>query len=167
MSVASGWAFLILMFAGSGGGVPLGVPPLPEDPVLAKVAPEECLLYFSSAGMAKPDPKSTNQTEKLFAEPEIRKAVAELENVIRAGLKESAKKGNPQQQAAAEAAPTLIKALLTRPLAIYISEVKITPKGPLNSAEGRSSAWAMTAMRSRPPLRNSSTSRSEGAEGFR
>jgi len=129
MAFASGWAFLMLMFAGSGGGVPLGVPPLPDDPILAKVAPEECLLYFSSAGMAKPDPESTNQTEKLFAEPEIQKAVADLDKLIRARLKESAKKGNPQQKAAAEAAPTLVKALLTRPLAVYVSEIKTTPKG--------------------------------------
>ncbi len=127
MAMASGWAILMLMLAGS--GVPLGAPPLPEDPVLAKVAPEECLLYFSSAGMAKPDPKSTNHTEQLLAEPEIQKAVVDLEKLIRAGLKESAKKGNPQEKAAAEAAPTLIKALLTRPLAVYISEVKIIPKG--------------------------------------
>ena len=30
----------------------------------------------------------------------------------------------------AEAGPVLVKALLTRPLAVYVSEVKIAPKAP-------------------------------------
>ena len=85
MEMVTSWSFLMMMLLGGGGmGVPLGVPPLPEDPVLAKIAPEDCLLYFSSSGMAKPDSKSTNQTEKLFAEPEVQAAVAEVEKLIRA-----------------------------------------------------------------------------------
>ena len=40
----------LVLFGGSGMGLPLGVPPLPEDPVLAQVAPEECLFYTSWAG---------------------------------------------------------------------------------------------------------------------
>jgi hypothetical protein len=118
----------MLMFAGSGGGVPLGIPPLPDDPMLSKVAPEECLLYFSSAGIANPDPKSTNQTERLCAEPEVQKAIADLEKLIRASIAESTKKGSPKDKALAESVPTLVKALLTRPLAVYVSEVKFDPK---------------------------------------
>jgi hypothetical protein len=119
-----------MMVYGGGVGVPLGVPPLPEDPVMAKIAPEECLLYFSSAGMAKPDPKSTNQTELLFAEPEVQHFAAQLEKLIRTQMKESAAKGKPEAQAMAEHGPVLIKALLTRPLAVYVSEVKVVPKKP-------------------------------------
>ncbi len=133
------WAVLMMMFAGGGGGgLPLGVPPLPDDPTLSKVAPEECLLYFSSAGMAKPDPKSSNQTEKLLAEPEVQKAFADLEKLVRTAIAESAKKGSPKDKAMAEAGPTLIKALLTRPLAVYVSEVKFDPKakGPPNFRGG-------------------------------
>ncbi len=59
-----------------GFGLPLGVPPMPETPVLAKIAPEQCLFYLSSAGMATPDPKSPNQTEQLLAEPELQKIEA-------------------------------------------------------------------------------------------
>jgi hypothetical protein len=125
----------MLMFAGS-GGVPLGVPPLPEDPMLAKIAPEECLLYFASAGMAKPDPRSTNHTEKLLAEPEIQRAVADLEKMIRKVLKESMKERRPEDRALADTAPTLVKVLLTRPLAVYISEVKVAPRRPLQFRGG-------------------------------
>jgi hypothetical protein len=120
----------MMLFGGGGIGVPLGVPPLPEDPALAKIAPEESLLYFSSAGMAKPDARSSNQTEKLFAEPEIQKAAAEVERLIRAQLKESVKQKKPQEQALAEDGPTLVKALLTRPLALYVAQVKAAGKGP-------------------------------------
>jgi hypothetical protein len=123
------WAFMLIMLVTGGFGVPLGVPPLPEDTALTRIAPEQCLLYFSSSGMAKPDAKSTNQTEKLFAEPEVRHLAAGVETLIRARLKEEAKKGKPEGQALAEAGPTLVKALLTRPLAVYVSEVKVAAKG--------------------------------------
>jgi hypothetical protein len=125
------WAFLFMMLgSGVGTTLPVGVPPLPEDPVLAKVAPEECLLYFSSAGMAKPDPKSTNQTELLFAEPEVQQFAAHLEKLIRHQLKESTKQGKPEAQALAEDGPTLVKVLLTRPAALYLAQVKVVPKAP-------------------------------------
>jgi hypothetical protein len=131
VQVATSWSFFLMMLASGGGvGLPLGIPPLPEDAVLAKVAPEECLLYFSSAGMAKPDPKSTNQTEKLFAEPEVRRLAAEAEKLIRTSLKDSAKKDRPEAQALAEDGPTLVKALLTRPLALYVAQVKPVPGEP-------------------------------------
>ena len=43
--------FLAMLLMGGGVGLPLGVPPLPEDPVLARIAPEECLAYTSWAGI--------------------------------------------------------------------------------------------------------------------
>ena len=68
---------LILLLGGF--GLPVGVPPLPEDPMMANIAPEECVAYVSSAGMATPDAKSGNQTEQLLAEPEVRQMAAEIE----------------------------------------------------------------------------------------
>ena len=63
---------LIVFVLGLGGtGLPLGLPPGPEDPLLAKIAPEECLLYLSWAGMAKPSPDSKNHTEQLLTEQEM------------------------------------------------------------------------------------------------
>jgi hypothetical protein len=120
----------MMLFGAGGVGIPLGVPPLPEDPALAKIAPEDCLLYFSSAGMAKPDARSNNQTERLFAEPEVQKVAFEVEKLIRAQLKESVKQKKPEEQALAEDGPTLVKALLTRPLALYVAQVKPAAKGP-------------------------------------
>ena len=50
----------------------MGLPPEPEPAVITQVAPEECIAYVSWAGMAKPNPESTNETERLLAEPSVR-----------------------------------------------------------------------------------------------
>ena len=51
----------------SGSGVPL-----PLDPALSAIAPEECLWYVASAGLAPADQGSSNQTERLLAEPQVK-----------------------------------------------------------------------------------------------
>ena len=61
------WSMIMI---GGLAGAPLSVPPLPEDPALARIAPQECLWYMSAAGMATPDSGSANKTEQLLAEPE-------------------------------------------------------------------------------------------------
>ena len=61
----------VLLMLLNGLGLPLGVPPEPEDPLLARVAPDDCLLYTSWSGMAEPDPDSTNQVEQMLAEAEV------------------------------------------------------------------------------------------------
>jgi hypothetical protein len=65
--------WIVLVFFNGGVGLPLGIPPGQEDPVLARLAPEKCLFCLTWNGTAKPDPKSKNQTEQLLAEPEIQK----------------------------------------------------------------------------------------------
>jgi hypothetical protein len=64
VSAFSVFPMFLTMVLGLGGGIglPLGIPPSPEDPQMAQMAPEECLFYVSWAGMATPDVKSTNQT---------------------------------------------------------------------------------------------------------
>ena len=119
------WLFLLVM--GGGTSLPLGVPPLPEDPVLAQMAPQECLLYLASFGTGKPDAKSTNQTEQLLAEPEVKHLVAEIERLLQAQLAKATEREGPQ--ALAKEAFPLGKILLERPVAIAVSQVKIVPDG--------------------------------------
>jgi hypothetical protein len=129
MAVASGftvWAWL-LIFGGGGLPLPLSLPPLPEDPVMASVAPEECLWYLSWSGTAKADAASKNQTEQLLAEEEVQRFSAELEHRIVAALREHAR--GPEAIAAQEA-PKLIKMALTRPAALFVSDFKIGQSGP-------------------------------------
>ncbi len=91
----SSFALIVLLGFYSGGGFPLGLPPAPEDPVLANVAPEDCLAYLSWAGMAKADPKNSNQLEQLLAEAEVRQLAAEVERRIREGLRKQQADAGP------------------------------------------------------------------------
>ena len=46
---------------------------------LAHVAPEECLLFVTWNGWSASDPKSTNRTEKLFAEESLQDFIKQLD----------------------------------------------------------------------------------------
>ncbi len=67
-------------------GLPFGVPPAPDDLVIAHVAPPQCLFYVDWAGTAAPSPDSNSETEKLLAEPEVQTFFRGLNKVITAYL---------------------------------------------------------------------------------
>jgi len=122
---------MILLGFGGGMGFPLGIPPGPEDPLLTRVAPEECLYYTSWAGMAEPDPQSTNQVEQLLAEPEIRYLVSEIQRRVKAGVREAAEENEgPEAAAVVDDAARWLELLLTRPAVVFVSSVDFTPEGP-------------------------------------
>ena len=93
MAVSSHLPFFPLLLLFGGFSLPLGLPPLPEDPVISRVAPEECLAYISWAGTATPDAKSTNHTEQLLAEPEVQKLLSAIDHAVTAGIKKNARPG--------------------------------------------------------------------------
>jgi prepilin-type processing-associated H-X9-DG protein len=127
---ATGFAIFplwITLLFGGGAGLPLSLPPLPEDPVLARVAPEECLIYTSWSGMAATDAKSQNQTEQLLAEPEVRDMFGQIERTIMSGIE---KHGPPQQRAIALDVVRIGKKLIMRPMAAFVSSVAIGQHGP-------------------------------------
>lgn len=126
-----GSAIFAWLFVIGGVGVPVGVPPLPEDPATTNIAPEKCLVYVSSAGTAVADPTSANQTEQLFAEPEVRRMAAEIERAVRDGFQKVAERGELPENISADGLVDMAKILLTRPLAAYISEVQMHPGGPI------------------------------------
>jgi hypothetical protein len=125
MAVTSGfaisWIWLLLM--GGAGAIPLGGAPLPLDPVLSNVAPEQCLWYASYSGQSDADPNSANQTEQLFAEPQVKRFVDEIQSQV---MKAARRAGGPEREkrVIVEQAPKLVRALLTRPSAAYVEEVK-------------------------------------------
>src|SRR6266404_3102036 len=124
------WGWLLL-FGGGGLPMPLSFPPLPEDPVMSAVAPEDCLWYLTWSGSAKPDSKSKNKTEQLLAEEEIQRFGSELERRVVSAIREHAQ--GPEAIAAQEV-PKLAKIALTRPAAAFIADFKfqIPPNGPPN-----------------------------------
>ncbi|MHB1036923.1 MAG: DUF1559 family PulG-like putative transporter [Pirellulales bacterium] len=127
MAPLSFW--LALLLGGGGLGLPVGMPPLPEDPVIARVAPEECLWYVSWAGTAQPNPASKNQTEQLLAEEEVRQLVSRLDAALTTTLQRGASR-NPEQAILAAEVPRLVKGLLSRPAAIFVSKVAVQPGIP-------------------------------------
>lgn len=103
-------------------GIPIGVPPLPPDPAISAVAPEECWAYFSLAGMATPDANNANQAEQLLAEPEVQRMAAEIEKIISEAVGQNASRNLPPG-IAVDDLTDIAKMLLTRPAAVYVSSL--------------------------------------------
>ena len=118
---------ILLLFGGF--SLPAGLPPLPEDRVISRVAPAECLGYISWAGTATPNANSKNQTEQLLAEPEVQKLLAGIDSAIAAGIDQGAQRGAPDSAVVKELYP-LGKTLLMRPAAIFLSKFEIGLQGP-------------------------------------
>ena len=109
--------------------LPVGLPPGPEDPVVANVAPEECLYYMGWASMAKPDPKSTNRLEQLFAEPEIQQIVATAQRCLRESLSKSMGGGGSEPNPMVDDAIWLAKKAIASPGAIYVRSAELRGQG--------------------------------------
>lgn len=108
---------------------PFCLPPGPVDAGVLRAAPEECLFYLGWNGAGKVDGKSENQTEQLLAEKEIQTFVSQIDSQVTA-LVQQAMRGNPAAAAFADDLPALVKGVLTRPVALYVSKVAFGPMGP-------------------------------------
>ncbi|HZL90296.1 MAG TPA: DUF1559 domain-containing protein [Pirellulaceae bacterium] len=117
---------MVLLLAVGGVGIPLGMPPEKEDPNLAFVAPEKCLLYATWSGMAKPDASSKNHTEQLLAEPELARFAKALEESLVKVTAQFGQSEDPRLKKAAEMVPLWSRSILTRPTAIFVT--KLAPK---------------------------------------
>jgi len=113
---------LMLLVMGPGGmALPLGLPPTEEDPLMSRIAPEQCMFYLSWAGTAQPDASSKNHTEQLLAEAEVQRLRKQLEAAISAALVNSARE--EQKKVVVEQASKLFKTALTQPGAVYVGKV--------------------------------------------
>jgi hypothetical protein len=121
----------LLLSMGGGAGLPLGVPPGPEDPLMARVPAEKCIFYTTWSGVTKPDATSGNRTEALLAEKEIQHALVEIENVATRGLKQAAEEGGEVQAILlGELLPQVGKLALTRPACLYVTNFKMKEPAP-------------------------------------
>ncbi len=118
--LAWGWTILSLGVF----GLPLAVPPKPESPLMAKIAPADCLFYMNIAGTAAPDTGHDNQTEQLLAEPDVQKLADEFGRLTTAAWVKSMKDRDIQEPYGSEEFITLLKKLLGRPSAIFLSGVE-------------------------------------------
>ena len=121
------WSLLLL---GMPLHLPLSLPPLPPDPTLAAMAPQECLWYIGLAGVDKVNPASKNKVEQLLAEDDVvnfqREVVARLERSVAA-----ATQNDPRTKVVGEEGPKLVATLLSRPLCAYIASAAPGPRGPM------------------------------------
>jgi hypothetical protein len=121
---------VVLLFAAilAGATSPaLGVPPL--DASVEHAAPDKCLFYFSSAGMAEPVAGSTNHTEQLLANQEVQTFFNELATQISDGIRQAGQK-NEELAVWWQAVLPVAKIAITRPVALYVERVDIHADGP-------------------------------------
>lgn len=147
MATAStfGVSWIFLMLAGSVSAMPLGGAPLPLDPALSAVAPENCLWYGSSSGQQDPDPDSENETEQLYAEPQVQRLAEEIESQIMRVVGMATMRGGREEQVLARSLPPLVKAFILRPFVIYVEDVEIPEPGPGEKKLDGSAAFIMNA----------------------
>jgi len=126
---------LVAMFFGL--GLPLGMPPEKENPVMGYAAPSDCLVYATWAGMAAPNAASSNQTEQLLAEPEVKAFAAALERAINSAVASAPRGGGDDAERAArlaKSAPLWARTMITRPAAMFLT--KLVPQGNNLAIEG-------------------------------
>ncbi|MEX2214078.1 MAG: hypothetical protein WD768_08125 [Phycisphaeraceae bacterium] len=123
MSTGFGFMEMLILLLGGGGGInlPVGLPPTPEDPKMAQVAPAECIAYITWAGTADADPKSANRAERILAEPQVRHLFKTIEDEIFALIDRETGNNKEEKQALSTIA-SLVKLSLTHPTAIYLSK---------------------------------------------
>jgi hypothetical protein len=121
-----GVAWIWLALAGGAGVLPAMGAPLPLDPNLSTIAPEECLWYVASSGMGAAQADSSNHTEQLFAEPQVQRLFTEIETQVMAAVRRA---GGPnrEQRVLATEIPKVVKALISRPLAAFVGDVRPGP----------------------------------------
>src|SRR6185295_20416176 len=127
-SVFSFAGLLFLLFGGAFSGLPLAIPPGEFDPVMARVAPQECLFRVGWSGTAEPSAKSPNRTEQLLADPDVRRFVDELSRRLKEALQQGTGRGE-QGRKLGEALPKLTHALVTRPAAFFVGRIDASPAG--------------------------------------
>jgi hypothetical protein len=135
LSLVGGMGWLLCSFLGT--ELPIGVPPEKEEPVMAYVAPEQCILYASWSAMATPNANSPNQTEQLLAEPEVQSfAAALVRNMQTVGAAFAKQNGAPTARAekTGKSIGLWVRTLFTRSGALYLS--RLTPRGETLDVQG-------------------------------
>jgi len=124
MAVNASWLEMVALLLVGGRILGTGeVTPLPEDPVVAQIAPPECLIYSSWTGNTSASPDATSSTEQLFSNPKFRAFVERAGHLLHETISKSAgSQANRELQI--EAAFQFFQHLHARPGAWYISEIK-------------------------------------------
>ncbi len=123
------YAFAFAVMTVVGLPQPFSLPPLPEDPALLRIAPADSIGVYAWNGTAAVDPRSSNQTEQLAAEPEVRASIEALRRATAAMV------GSNLQGAGGIARATLdlVCAALQRPGCVFLRDAANAPKRRLDA----------------------------------
>jgi hypothetical protein len=115
--------FILLgIFFGGSFGLPMGVAPGPEDPMMFKIAPANCVLYASWTGIGELD-KDANPTEAWMARPEIQAMVDKLRGAYRGAILKTIKKdGDGSIHALTKLILRLAETSSRNPTAFYLTD---------------------------------------------
>ena len=91
MSVSAAGLTIFLLIS-TNLGLPIGIPPAPEDPLMARVVPEDVLVLASWAGTAPLDPEA-NPTQKWMAHKENQLFLKKLTDELKSFGKQQEKFG--------------------------------------------------------------------------
>lgn len=139
---------LVLIFLLGGGllPVPVGVPPLAEDPALLRVAPDGSLLFVEWFGAGNPDPASPNRTERIAANREVRELFRTIEEAVRRGIRDNARGSEGRL---AEEAFRVISTAVSKPGALFVSSFDIGARAvPIEGGVVLSAGDALPELRS-------------------
>ena len=126
------WAIIIVL---SGNfGIPVGVPPGPEDPVISNVAPSECLFYAGWSGTAKVDPDA-NRTEKWLSQPKASQVVPKLHRGIKIMLTESNNSEDESIESLNEFLIEIVNSMLVRPGCMFVNKPQLGGDGRNQSVQ--------------------------------
>lgn len=118
---------LLLVLLGGGFGLPAGIPPTAQDPLVQKIAPAECLFYASWAGTGTPNANG-NHTEQLLAEPEVQKFLQRAGDSYLAILQQAP--SDPDAQEGLEDFKQALKLIQGKAGAIYLSDFQMQANAP-------------------------------------
>jgi len=131
----SSFGLILLLFVGGGFIGSSDVVPLPEDPVVAQVAPEKCLFYASWTGKKKASPEATSSTEQLFSDPNfldyLKHVHEQFQNALSQGV---GSQGISKQHL--DGALCFLKHLHSHAGSVYISEINTNWNRPPEISSG-------------------------------
>lgn len=101
-------------------GLPLGLPPGPEDPILHRIAPAQPLVYLTWSPSISPQPSSASRLDQLLADPEIARSGAAIDKVLTKALDEALGRMPAAEAAAAKKVYGISKLLVRQPGAAFV-----------------------------------------------
>ena len=161
------WIFFLTL--GSGMGVPLGIPPAPDDPVMARFAPEECVFYttWSASAAAESREQEPGRADAGRAgSPAVRRAFRKVDPAT--PLRPAGQRARREQPLRRDFDAMLL--ILRHQTTLFVSDLKIkdkkvSAKGGMVVALGADAAGATRLFHAECPRVLSQSQRGIGGGG--